>query len=165
MNADEAGGLTEGRRRGNTAGMRVWAMRNLLLGGAAVAASVGAAGVAWGWGSSVLFSASVWNHKFSEVSVESKDCSVTVRVKYDAPPSAYKSELSGMNHYRFRARARFASGAKAEGPVFASTKAGPGLHSFSFDSGQACWAREKQSLVAMDVEGCRGDTCQVEPFK
>jgi len=157
-------GLTEGWRSGNTARMRIRARRSLLQ-GAALAGVLAAAGVAWGWGSSALFSATVWNHKFSEVSVESKDCSVTVRVKYEAPASAYKSELSGMNHYRFRARARFASGAKAEGPVFASTKAGPGLHTFSIDSGQACWAREKQSLVAMDVEGCRGETCQVEPFK
>jgi len=130
-----------------------------------VAASLGAAGVAWGWGSSVLFSATVWNHKFSEVSVESKDCSVTVRVKYDAPQSAYKSRRSELNQYRFRARARFGSGAKAEGAVFTSTKPGPDVHTFSVDSGQACWAREKQALVAMDVEGCRGENCQVEPFK
>ncbi len=126
---------------------------------------VASAGTAWGWASSVLFSATVWNHKFSEVSVEAKDCVVSVRVKYDAPANAYRSRLEGMNHYRFRARARFGSGAKAEGPVFSSTKAGPGLHSFSIDTGQACWARDKQALVAMDVEGCRGQNCQVEPFK
>lgn len=136
-----------------------------LLKATGLVACVGWAGIAWGWASSVLFSATVWNHKFSEVAVEAKDCSVTVRVKYDAPTNAYKSRLEGMNHYRFRARARFGSGTKAEGPVFSSTKAGPGLHSFTIDTGQACWAREKQALVAMDVEGCRGEGCQVEPFK
>lgn len=128
-------------------------------------AGLASASVAWGWASSALFSATVWTHRFSEVSVESKDCALTVRVKYDAPANAYKSRLEGMNHYRFRVRARFASGAKAEGPVFSSTKAGAGLHSFTFDTGQACWAREKQSVVAMDVEGCRGASCQVQPFK
>lgn len=136
-----------------------------LLKTAVLLAGVAAAGSAWGWASSVLFSATVWNHKFSEVSVESKDCAVTVRVHYDAPANAYKSRLEGMNHYRFRARARFGSGVKAEGPVFSSSKAGPGLHSYTIDTGSACWARDKQALVAMDVEGCRGEGCQVEPFK
>ena len=131
-----------------------------------MAAIVGAAGVAWGWGSSVLFSASVWGHKFSEVLVEAVDCSVKVRVKYDAPSNAYKSRLADMNHYRFKARARFASGAKAQGPVFSSTKPGAEAHTFSFDSSaEGCWARQKQALVAMDVEGCRGVGCTVEPFK
>ena len=144
---------------------RGWWKRSL-LGGATFAVSVGAVGLAWAWGSSVLFSATVWGHKFSEVAVEGRECSVSVRIKYDAPANAYKSQLDGMNHYRFRARARLASGQKAEGPVFSSTKAGPALHSFTFDTaGQGCWARDKQALVAMDVEGCRGEGCQVEPFK
>ena len=132
---------------------------------ATLVASLGCAGVAWGWATSVLFSATVWGHKFNEVSVEAKDCSVTVRVKYDAPAVAYKSQSADKNHYRFRARARFASGVKAEGPIFSSTKAGPGVHSFTVDTGQACWARDKQALAAMDVEGCRGEGCKVEPFK
>ena len=114
----------------------------------------------------MLFSASVWSHKFSEVTVEAADCSVKVSVKYDAPGSAYKSHLPGMNHYRFKARPRFASGAKAPGPVFSSTKPGRALHTFSIDSSkEGCWARQKQALVAMDVEGCRGEGCTVEPFK
>ncbi|HEU5077434.1 MAG TPA: hypothetical protein VFU02_24750 [Polyangiaceae bacterium] len=144
--------------------MRTRATRSLLTAGV-LAASVGSTGVVWAWANSVLFSATVWGHRFSEVSVESKDCTVAVRIKYDAPANAYRSRLDGMNHYRFRARARFASGAKAEGPVFGSTKAGAGLHTYNVDTGQACWGREKQSLVAVDVEGCRGATCQVEPFK
>ena len=133
--------------------------------GGTLAAGIAATGVVWGWATSVLFSATVWNHKFSEVSVEARDCALTVRVKYEAPANAYKSRLEGMNHYRFRARARFASGSKAEGPAFSSTKAGPAFHTFTVDTGQACWARDKQALVAMDVEGCRGEACQVEPFK
>lgn len=133
---------------------------------ASVFAIVGSAGIVWGWGSSALFSASVWSHKFSQVTVEAADCSVKVSVKYDAPESAYKSHLADMNHYRFKARARFASGAKAEGPVFSSTKPGRGVHTFSFDSSpEGCWARPKQALVAIDVEGCRGEGCTVEPFK
>lgn len=136
-----------------------------LLKTAGLCAGLTSAGVAWGWVSSALFSATVWNHRFSEVSVEAKDCSVSVRVKYDAPQNAYKSRLPGMNHYRFRARARFGSGDRAEGPVFSSTKPGSGVHSFTVDTGPKCWARDKQALVAIDVEGCRGETCQVEPFK
>ena len=114
----------------------------------------------------MLFSASVWNHKFSEVLVEATDCSVKVSVKYDAPQSAYKSRRASMNHYRFKARARFASGAKAAGPVFSSSKPGAQSQTFSFDTtSEGCWARQPQSLVAMDVEGCRGESCTVEPFK
>ena len=114
----------------------------------------------------MLFSATVWSHRFSEVRVEAADCSVKVSVTYDAPASAYKSRLASMIHYRFKARARFASGVKAAGPVFSSSKPGAQSHTFSFDtSGEGCWAREKQALVAMDVEGCRGEGCTVEPFK
>jgi hypothetical protein len=114
----------------------------------------------------VLFSASVWGHKFTEVAVEAADCSIKVSVKYDAPSNAYKSRVAALNQYRFKARARFASGAKAAGPVFSSTKPGKALHTFAFDSsGEGCWAKQKQALVAMDVEGCRGEGCTVEPFK
>lgn len=139
-----------------------WRTALALLG----AASALIPGVASAWGSSALFSATVWSHKFSDVTVKATDCVVETTVKYNAPDRAYKSRLKGMNEYRFKARARFASGRSASSAVFASTKAGSASHTYRVDTQpEGCWAKQDQKLVAVDVEGCRGEGCQVEPFK
>lgn len=122
--------------------------------------------IAWAWGSSALFSATVWSHKFSDVSVNATGCVVETTVKYNAPEKAYKSRLKGMNEYRFKARARFASGKSVSSAVFTSTRPGNASHTYRVDTRpDGCWAKQDQKLVAMDVEGCRGEGCQVEPFK
>lgn len=130
------------------------------------AASVLTPAIAWAWGSSALFSATVWGHKFSDVTVKATGCIVETAIKYNAPDKAYKSRLQGMNEYRFKARARFASGKSVESAVFTSTKAGSASHTYRVDTQpEGCWAKQDQKLVAVDVEGCRGKGCRVESFK
>jgi len=91
---------------------------------------------------------------------------VVARVSYEAPEVAYKNEDEGRNHYRFKARVRLASGKRIESREFEST--GPGNHEHTFrtdTAGADCWAKKPQSPAALDVEGCRGEDCSIEPFK
>jgi hypothetical protein len=141
-------------------------MRRQLLLGWSVATLALTASVAWAWGSSARLNASVWGHQFSEVEVQSSGCVVITKLAYTAPAKAYKSRLEGMNHYRFRARLRFASGKMAVSPGFSSTAPGSSRHDYRFDTkAEGCWGKHKQVLRGVDVTGCRGEKCTIEPFK
>jgi hypothetical protein len=51
-------------------------------------------------------------------------------------------------------------------PIFFSQKPGDHRFAFSFDTTRdGCWARSDQRVIGVDVEGCRGKGCNVEPFQ
>ena len=140
-------------------------MRRRVLAGA-LAALLGTTGLGWAWQTSVLLDATVWGHHFSGVEVSSAGCVVTTTLEVLAPEAGYKSRLKGMNHYRFKARSRFASGRIATSQVFALTQPGSSKPSYRFDTApEGCWAKAPQALRGVDVEGCRGEKCAVQPFK
>ena len=152
--------MTAAEPYGKTGGMK------LSFTTAALAAAGLFTGLAAAWQTSVLMSANVWGHHFSQVEVKSTACVVTTTLEYTSPEQAYKSRLKGMNRYRFKARARFASGKVATSHVFVSTKPGGAKQSYTFDTtAEGCWAKLPQALRGVDVEGCRGEKCVVEPFK
>lgn len=111
-------------------------------------------------------SARVWGHHFKRVSIAPNGCKVVARLSYDAPEVAYKSRVDGMNHYRFKARVRLASGKVVTSQPFESSAAGKHTQVFSFDTASAgCWSKQRQTPAGVDVEGCRGNGCAIEPFK
>lgn len=118
------------------------------------------------WTSDSPFSATVLGHQFKHVSVGDEACTVKATLKFSAPEAQYREPAQARNHYRFKARARFASGKRATSPIFFSQK--PGAHQFSFEfdtTPDGCWARTEQKVIGVDVEGCRGKGCTVEPFQ
>lgn len=122
--------------------------------------------LAFAWTSGSPFSATVHGHHFKRVAVRDDGCVVKTTVEFTAPEQGYKDPAPVRNYYRFKARARFASGKEATSPVFFSQQ--PGTHRFEFNfdtTSAACWAKAEQKLIGVDVEGCRGKGCRVEPFQ
>jgi hypothetical protein len=118
------------------------------------------------WQASSPFRATVHEHVFTHMAVESSGCVVQTEVRFEAPKQAYESEYEVRNHYRFKARVRFAGGKQVLSPIFSSSSAAKRRYTFRSDtSSEGCWAKERQKLVDIDVEGCRGKGCHVEPFK
>jgi hypothetical protein len=122
--------------------------------------------LALAWTSASPFSATVHGHEFKRVEVRDEDCSVKTTLEFTAPEAGYRENAAIRNYYRFKARARFASGKVATSPTFFSQK--PGTHRFEFNfdtSAESCWARAEQKIIGVDIEGCRGKGCTVEPFQ
>lgn len=87
-------------------------------------------------------------------------------LEFTAPEGGYQDAAAVRNYYRFKARARFASGKVATSPIFFSQKAGTHRFEFGFDTTSAsCWAQAEQKIIGVDIEGCRGKGCTVEPFQ
>lgn len=118
------------------------------------------------WTSGSPFSAKVHQHEFARVDAKNEGCKVQAKLSFTAPESAYREPAAVRNYYRFKARIRFASGKNALSPTFFSKK--PGNHSFIFEhdtTSEACWGKAEQKIIGVDVEGCRGKGCTVQPFK
>jgi hypothetical protein len=122
--------------------------------------------VALAWSSESPFSATVHGHAFKRVSVHDEGCAVKTRLEFNAPEAQYREPAEVRNYYRFKARVRFASGKKAVSPIFFSQKPGDHQFEFAFDTtADGCWARNDQKVIGVDIEGCRGKRCVVEPFQ
>jgi len=122
--------------------------------------------VAFAWTSASPFSATVHGHEFKRVSIENAGCVVKTTLQFSAPEAGYREPAKVRNYYRFKARARFASGKEAVSPIFFSQK--PGDHKFEYavdTTAAACWGNGEQKVIGVDVEGCRGKGCSVEPFQ
>jgi hypothetical protein len=118
------------------------------------------------WTQSADIETKVHGHAFSRVMVETKGCELTLRLTFDAPETAYKSESKVRNVFRFHARLQLEGGHTVETPVFQNTS--PGARSYvqtKDTTAEACWAKEEHQLRAVDVEGCRGAGCKPDPFK
>jgi hypothetical protein len=129
-------------------------------------ASAAFASVAYAaWSQSAEFSATVHGHAFSRVSVDTSDCMLHYRIYFDAPAAAYASKATTRNVYLFRSRIDFASGKSATVPVYANRAPGARMYENTFDSSvDGCWAKDKQALRGVKVEGCRGDGCTPQPL-
>ena len=122
--------------------------------------------VAHAWSQSVMVSPVVHGHQFQRVSVESSDCSLKVRLSFDAPADGYKNRGSALNYYKFKGRLKFDSGHVAYTPVFGNSGSGARVYDVSIDtSREECWAKAERKLQGVDIEGCRGRGCTPEPFK
>lgn len=137
-------------------------LRSLWVGVACVLASA----TALAWTSASPFSAKVLGHEFKHVAVENEGCNVKTSLKFSAPEGQYQHPAEVRNYYRFKARVRFASGKSAISPIFFSQRAGEHKFDFNYDTTRdACWSRSEQKVMGVDVEGCRGKGCTVDPFQ
>lgn len=122
--------------------------------------------LALAWTSASPFSATVHGHEFKRVSSHDEGCVIKTTLEFKAPETGYREPAPVRNYYRFKARTRFASGKEAISPIFFSQK--PGDHKFEYavdTTSAACWGNSEQKVIGVDVEGCRGKGCSVEPFQ
>ena len=140
--------------------MRRWQSWMAGLAGLAVASA------AYGWSQSSEFGARVHGHEFKRVMVDSADCSIKYKLYFGAPADQYASAAKARNVYLFRSRIDFLDGKSATIPVFANRAAGERMYENTFDTtAQGCWAKTPQKVVAVKVEGCRGDGCTPEQIQ
>lgn len=137
----------------------------LLLCTAAAAVVCSAALLAGAWEAKAPFSATINGHKFSELRATSSDCTLKVRLRFTAPKDKYTSGAPRRNYYRFKARLELSDNITVDSPVFGNRAAGRRVYTFQHDStGQRCWAKQEHKVRNVDIEGCRGRGCRVEPF-
>ena len=118
------------------------------------------------WSKSAPTGVRVHDHEFHRVSVKSNDCELTAKVRFKAPPKAYKSRAKVRNVYYFKARVDLKNGRQLETPVFRSSS--PARRAFTHTvntSADGCWAKEKSAIINLDVVGCRGKRCKVPEFE
>jgi hypothetical protein len=111
--------------------------------------------------------ATVHGHTFDRVRLEGGGCEGTLTLDFDAPPEAYADKRNPVrNQYWFKARVGLADGRKLETPAFRNQGAGRRTYATSRVTGEpdACWASKKGRIVKLDVNGCRGPGCTIEPF-
>lgn len=116
------------------------------------------------WSQAASFETHVHGHAFSRVSLESSECSVKVRLFFDAPEAAYKNEAR--NFYRFHARIKLDDGHAILTRVFSNSAPGAREYDYVADTKpDGCFAKAERSVRGVDIEGCRGVGCTPEPFK
>jgi len=118
------------------------------------------------WNQEALFGATVHGHRFEGVLIEGADCTLKVRLSFQAPAEGYKAESPGRNHYRFIGRLKLDGGRTVLTHYFYNDTPGARVYNDVRDtSAEGCWAKERHKLQGIDVEGCRGKGCRPEPFK
>jgi hypothetical protein len=131
---------------------------------ATAALLVSALGLAWS--QEAPFDAHVHKHAFSRVTLTATDCTVKVRLFFDAPVEAYKNEDPSRNYYRFHARIKLDSEHVILTRYFHNDAPGAHVYDYEEDTTAAgCWAKTESHVRAVNVEGCRGRGCTPEPFK
>ncbi len=122
---------------------------------------------AFGWSERAGFETRIHGHDFSNVAVESSgECSLKVRVQFDAPADGYKSESAARRFYRFHVRTKLEGGRALVTRVFNNSASGARAYTYTHDtSAEGCWAKQPQKIIGIDVEGCRGAGCTPEAFK
>ena len=119
-----------------------------------------------GWSQTATVSVKVHDHAFNEARVEADGCTLRFRVYFDAPEKAYKDRNVVRNWYRFVAQAKLKKGQTVTSKLFFNRSPGRRVYAFSEDTtGAGCWAKEKNGLINVDVNACRGERCVVEPFE
>jgi hypothetical protein len=121
---------------------------------------------AFGWVFEIPFGARVNGHQFDKIRVEGKECELALKLSFDAPPKQYDSGAKNRNYHRFRARVSLKNGKSVVTPVFFNDAPGRRAYRYRHDTAaDGCWAKEKTTVVKVDVEGCRARGCKVEEFK
>lgn len=115
------------------------------------------------WRRDAGFTASVHDHQFTRVVLESAECTLSYKLYFSAPPKAYPSARA---HYRFHARIQLEDGRSVVTPVFSNRKSGERVYTQALDTtGDGCWAKRQHKLFGVTVEGCRGGSCNPEAFR
>lgn len=118
------------------------------------------------WDTSVAFKATVHAHAFDGLEVSNQGCTLVAKLRFTAPPEAYRADAAVRNHYRFKARLEFRDGRTITSRTFYSPSPARRFYVIRHDSSrEGCWADQRQYPSKVDVEGCRGADCRVEPFK
>ena len=122
--------------------------------------------LALAWSKEASFLARVHKHEFTRATVESDGCVLKLRLFFEAPESAYQSEVKARNEYRFHARVNVEGGHRLLTPVFQSLTPGKRSYDYAKDTtSEGCWAKSEAKIFGVDVEGCRGAGCTPESFK
>ena len=138
-----------------------------LVGALGALAIMAGALTARAWTQKGPFSATIHGHEFQSAEVTGGDgCSVSVRLRFQAPPEKYRHHAAAMNVYRFRARVELSEGKLVLSRVFNNREPGARSYQFTYDtSAEGCWSRQLHKLVNVDVEGCHSRGCRVKDFK
>ena len=140
--------------------------RKWLLSAVAAAATSGVALLAHAWQLSAPFDAVVNDHEFHELKAWNEGCVLKVKLRFKAPESSYQSRASARNYYRFKARLEMSDNITVDSPIFGNPAAGNRVYTFSRDTESGgCWAETKLKIHNIDIEGCRGRRCHVQPFE
>src|SRR5690554_2913546 len=117
------------------------------------------------WSHEIRPSVRVNDHSFDRVTAQAEGCKVNFALYFTAPEAQYQDSRNPVrNFHRFKARVRLGDH-QADSPTFANRKPGRRWLRFSHDSTpEGCWAKEKTKLWKLDVNGCRGEPCRVEPL-
>ena len=122
--------------------------------------------LALAWKQEAQFGATVHDHKFHRVVVESSGCNLDYALYFSAPAGAYSSGSPERDYYRYRARINLKGGKVALSPVFGNRAAGERVYRRSYDTtADGCWGKEQQKVSGVDVEACRGKSCTPPPFQ
>jgi hypothetical protein len=109
----------------------------------------------------------VHDHVFDGVHIEANGCDATVKLDFDAPDPGYRDPKNAVrNEYRFKARISLANGRKVDTPEFTNKGSGRRVYTTTrVTSDGPCWPAAKAKIVKLDVNGCRGRGCAVEPLE
>lgn len=118
-----------------------------------------------GWHGEMRPAVKVNDHAFDRVVAESRGCSLDFSLYFTAPQNQYNDSKNAVrNLHRFKARVRLGDHS-VDSNAFVNRKPGRRWYRFSFDTTtQGCWAKQEQKMWKLDVNGCRGEPCRVEPF-
>jgi hypothetical protein len=117
------------------------------------------------WNQKALLGTRVHEHAMHSVELEAQGCALAYKLSFSAPADGYASRATNRNYYLFRARIKFHSGKKITLPVFGNAGPGERIYERTYDtSGEACWAKEPQRLLGLDVEACRNRGCTPDPL-
>lgn len=120
--------------------------------------------LALAWRREATLGVRVHSHLFYRVLLESSDCRVTYKLHFSAPKGAYSHP--GRERYRFHVRVQLDNGRSLRSPVFSNRAPGERVYAQSYDTtAEGCWAKLEHKLFGIDVQGCRGQSCQPESFR
>lgn len=119
-----------------------------------------------GWSDRAAVGVRVNGHAFHDVTVNAHDCALDVRLAFTAPEQGYSDPRNVVrNYHRFQARLKFAGGQVVESRIFSSTAAGERTYDFESSTADvACWSKDPNKIVKLDVIGCRGKACDLGAF-
>jgi hypothetical protein len=119
------------------------------------------------WTQKGPFTATIHGHEFQSAEVAGgDDCSLSVTLRFDAPPDKYQRKNPVSNVYRFRARIQLSEGKQILSRAFNNRQPGARSYHFTYDTtSEGCWGKRPHKLANVDIEGCRGQGCRVVEFK
>lgn len=114
------------------------------------------------WTQTSKLATTVHEHEFDRVTVQSSECSLTLKLEFSAPESGYQDRAKNRNRYHFKARVKLDDGRRVDSVEFKTSTPGRKRWTWVHDtSSEGCWAKQKPALRQVVVNGCRGRGCPV----